>query len=86
MRKTVKTFSATSALEERRFLFEVSGIADQGDNNLSYPIRQSGNTFISVPYSRLNEEMNRINRLGGKIVSISPVGIVAPLATAKTEA
>jgi phycocyanin-associated rod protein len=26
--------------------------------------------FITVPYSRMTEEMQRINRLGGKIVKI----------------
>lgn len=85
----VKTFSNNSALEERRFLFEVKGIAQQNENNLNYPIRQSGNTFIAVPYSRMNYEMNRINRLGGEIVNITPIGIVAPVkgaSDAETEA
>jgi hypothetical protein len=77
--KAVKTFSNNPAVEERRFLFEVTGIADQGENSVNYPIRQSGNTFIAVPYARMNYEMNRINRLGGKIISISPIGVVAPL-------
>lgn len=77
--KAVKTFANNPAVEERRFLFEVTGIADQGKNNLNYPIRQSGNTFIAVPYARMNYEMNRINRLGGHIVNISPIGVVAPL-------
>jgi phycocyanin-associated rod protein len=29
--------------------------------------------FIKVPYSRMNEEMQRITRMGGKIVSIKPL-------------
>jgi hypothetical protein len=88
-KKAVKTFANNPAVEERRFLFEVTGIAQQGENNLDYPIRRSGNTKIAVPYSRMNQEMNRINRLGGQIINISPLGIVAPLVgtrTANTEA
>jgi hypothetical protein len=78
--KAVKTFGNTPLVEERRFLFEVSGISQQGDQSLDYPIRKSGNTCIAVSYSRMNYEMNRINRLGGKIVNITPIGIVTPLA------
>jgi hypothetical protein len=88
-KKAVKTFANNPAVEDRRFLFEVTGIAQQGENNLDYPIRRSGNTKIAVPYSRMNQEMNRINRLGGQIINISPLGIVAPLVgtrTANTEA
>ncbi|MGY6530937.1 MAG: phycobilisome linker polypeptide [Cyanobacterium sp.] len=77
--KVVKTFAKNTAVDERRFLFEVSGISQQGDNNLEYAIRKSGNSFLAVPYSRMNQEMNRINRLGGTIVNISPIGVVAPL-------
>ncbi|MBF2096978.1 MAG: phycobilisome linker polypeptide, partial [Gloeomargaritaceae cyanobacterium C42_A2020_066] len=36
----------------------------------TFPIRQSGSVFITVPYSRMNDEMRRIARLGGKIVRI----------------
>ncbi|BAQ66746.1 phycobilisome linker polypeptide [Geminocystis sp. NIES-3709] len=77
--KTVKTFAYNPTVEERLFLFEVTGITNQRENNLNYPIRQSGNTFIAVPYSSMNKEMNRINRLGGEIVNISSIGVVAPL-------
>ena len=80
--KSVKTSANNLSVDERRFLFEVTGIAQQGDNNLDYPIRQSGNTFIAVPYSRMNYEMNRINRLGGNIINISPIGVVTPLVAA----
>ncbi|MBF2056471.1 MAG: ferredoxin-NADP reductase [Cyanobacterium sp. T60_A2020_053] len=76
---TVKTFATNPAIEERRFLFEVVGIANQTSNNLDYPIRQSGSSFIAVPYSRMNQEMARINRLGGKIVNITPIGINTPV-------
>ncbi|TVP66633.1 MAG: photosystem I reaction center subunit XII [Leptolyngbya sp. LCM1.Bin17] len=55
----------------RVFLYEVEGLRqnDESDRN-TYPIRQSGSVFIKVPYNRMNEEMQRITRLGGKIVSI----------------
>lgn len=62
-------------LGDRRFLFEVAGLSQQGNADLSYQIRNSGNTFISVPYARMNQEMRRINRLGGQIVNITSVGI-----------
>ncbi|WP_017293489.1 ferredoxin--NADP reductase [Geminocystis herdmanii] len=76
---TVKTFANNSNTEERRFLFEVVGISQQESNNLDYPIRLSGSSFIAVPYSRMNQEMNRINRLGGKIIKITPMGINTPI-------
>jgi phycocyanin-associated rod protein len=58
----------------RVFRFEVEGLRQtyQSDK-LSYPIRRSGSFFITVPYSRMSEEMQRISRLGGKIVSIQPL-------------
>lgn len=76
---TVKTFANNSNTEERRFLFEVVGIANLESNNLDYPIRQSGSSFIAVSYSRMNQEMTRINRLGGKIIKITPMGINTPI-------
>jgi sulfite reductase alpha subunit-like flavoprotein len=59
----------------RMFRYEVQGIAqnDRTDRQ-SYPVRHSGSVFINVPYSRMNQEMQRILRLGGKIVSITPIG------------
>ena len=58
----------------RMFRFEVEGLRqnDQADR-LNYSIRHSGSIFITVPYNRMNEEMQRISRLGGKIVNISPL-------------
>jgi len=64
--------SASSGPSANRvFVYEVEGLrqSDQTDNN-SYPVRKSGTVLIQVPYSRMNEEMRRINRLGGRIVSI----------------
>lgn len=65
------TRAAGPGSDNRVFVYEVTGLRqnDQTDN-ASYPIRTSGSTFIQVPYSRMNEEMRRITRLGGQIVSI----------------
>jgi phycocyanin-associated rod protein len=67
--------STTTTLSGRRiFVYEVTGLrqTEASDNN-TYPIRHSGSVFVKVPYARMNEEMQRITRLGGKIVSIKPL-------------
>jgi ferredoxin--NADP+ reductase len=57
----------------RIFVYEVVGLRqNQATDQINYPIRQSGSVFITVPYSRMNQEMQRITRMGGKIVSIQP--------------
>lgn len=66
--------SSTSPSNGRMFLFEVSGLQQTWETDKNdYPIRNSGSNFIKVPYSRMNEEMRRISRLGGEIVSIKPL-------------
>ncbi len=62
-----------STADNRIFLYEVAGLRQtpQTTNN-SYQIRTSTNIFLQVPYSRMNEQMQSINRLGGTIVSIHP--------------
>lgn len=61
-------------LGSRYFKYEVVGLRQNEETDrMSSPIRSSGSVFISVPYHRMNEEMQRITRMGGKIVSISPV-------------
>ncbi len=66
--------SRLSNAENRMFRFEVEGMRQTYENDqLSYPIRGSGTFMISVPYNRMNEEMQRINRMGGKIISIQPL-------------
>jgi sulfite reductase alpha subunit-like flavoprotein len=58
----------------RIFLYEVEGLRQNDETDqTSYPIRKSGSVFIKVPYSRMNEEMQRITRMGGKIISIQPL-------------
>lgn len=58
----------------RVFVYEVVGLRQNEESDqTNYPIRKSGSVFIRVPYNRMNQEMRRITRLGGKIVNIQPV-------------
>lgn len=63
-----------SSTASRVFRFEVEGLRqnDETDKN-NYDIRRSGSVFMTVPYNRMSEEMQRISRLGGRIVSITPL-------------
>jgi phycocyanin-associated, rod len=58
----------------RSFRYEVVGLRQSEETEkVGYPIRSSGSVFITVPENRMNQEMQRITRLGGKIVSIQPL-------------
>jgi phycocyanin-associated, rod len=66
--------TSSSLSGSRCFRYEVVGLhQSEGTNKIDYQIRSSGSVFVTVPYNRMNEEMQRITRLGGKIVSIQPV-------------
>ena len=66
--------TSSSIAGSRCFRYEVVGLhQSQETNKIDYPIRSSGSVFFTVPYSRMNDEMQRIARLGGRIVSIQPV-------------
>ncbi|MGF1535922.1 MAG: phycobilisome linker polypeptide [Elainellaceae cyanobacterium] len=69
--------SSTSSSESssRMFRVEVEGMGQRvsDTDRISYPIRSTGKVYLSIPYSRLNEQMQRINRMGGKILSIEPL-------------
>lgn len=66
--------AANTPSGSRLFIYEVEGLRqNQETDKMDYPIRRSGNVFITVPYSRMNQEMKRITRMGGRIVSIRPV-------------
>ena len=55
----------------RVFVYEVLGLRQSEESDkANYPIRKSGSVFVRVPYNRMNQEMRRITRLGGKIVNI----------------
>lgn len=61
----------------RVFVYEVVGLRQNRESDqTNYPIRKSGSVFIRVPYNRMNQEMRRITRLGGKIVGIYPVSVL----------
>ena len=68
------TGAAGSSANNRIFIYEVEGLQQnsQTDNN-QYPVRNSSTILLQVPYSRMNSEMKRITRLGGKIVNIRPM-------------
>ena len=67
---------ANTESSSRVFLYEVVGLRQNEETDkMSYPIRQSGNVFIRVPYNRMNQEMRRLTRMGGKIVSIQPLKV-----------
>jgi ferredoxin--NADP+ reductase len=65
--------AAITELGSRIFLYEVVGLRQSEETEkTNYSIRSSGSVFIKVPYNRMNQEMRRITRLGGKIVSVQP--------------
>jgi phycocyanin-associated, rod len=58
----------------RYFRYEVVGLRQSEETQkVDYLIRSSATEFIRVPENRMNQEMQRITRLGGKIVSIQPL-------------
>jgi hypothetical protein len=70
--QTASGRSAYSPAGNRFFRYEVVGLAQNEESDKrNFPIRNSASVFITVPYSRMNEEMQRISRLGGKIVNIT---------------
>jgi phycocyanin-associated, rod len=66
--------AANTPSGSRMFRYEVVGLRQNDQTDLqNYAIRKSGSVFITVPYSRMNDEMQRITRMGGKIVNIEPM-------------
>jgi ferredoxin--NADP+ reductase len=60
----------------RAFRYEVTGLRQNSESDKTgYAVRKSGSIFFTVPYSRMNDFMRRITRLGGKIVSIVPITV-----------
>jgi ferredoxin--NADP+ reductase len=67
--------NASNLAASRLFVYEVIGLRDnQSANRTNDKIRRSGSVFITVPYQRMNQELRRIANLGGKILSIRPLG------------
>ena len=69
--------TSTSAANSRLYVYEVEGLGQNGKASDSAPVRHSGTVLITVPYSRMNQESQRILKLGGKIVSIRPANEAA---------
>jgi phycocyanin-associated, rod len=64
----------SSRSSDRIFVYEVTGLRQNDDNDANnYSFRSSSSIFINVPYNRMNEEMQRILKMGGSIVNISPL-------------
>ncbi len=69
--------AANTGYGSRLFRFEVVGLRQGPETDkMTYPIRNSGNTFITVPYDRMSDTFQRITRMGGKIVNIEPVDVL----------
>ena len=82
MRLGVKTNTEYS---NRTFVYEVEGLRQsQTAGELNNPIRRSGTVYITVPYARMNQEMRRITRMGGKIVSIKTLDNHSPVLSKTT--
>lgn len=67
---------SNTAYKNRSFIYEVEGLSQNGNGSSAsqVPIRNSGTVTIIVPYNRMNQEMRRINSLGGKVINIKPAG------------
>lgn len=65
---------ANTGFDSRVFLYEV--VMQYQGQELSQckgSLHSKGRVFLRVPYHRMQKEMQRISRLGGKIVSIRPL-------------
>ncbi|WP_310427811.1 phycobilisome linker polypeptide [Chamaesiphon sp. VAR_48_metabat_135_sub] len=69
---------SSATADNRIFVYEVTGL-QQNDITVQSDsqIRTSASTLVQVPYNRMNEKMQQILRMGGKIVSVYPLGETA---------
>jgi phycocyanin-associated rod protein len=73
--QTTVSAGGLSSSASRMFRYEVVGLRQNNETDKNnYQIRNSGSIFMTVPYDRMNEEMQRITRLGGRIVKIEALG------------
>lgn len=65
------TLTSGVRADNRVFVYEVAGLRqnDQTDRS-NHEIRHSSTMLMQVPFGRMNEFMQRINRMGAQIVSI----------------
>jgi CpcD/allophycocyanin linker domain len=72
--QTVSGRADFSSANSRCFRFEVRGLRQNAETDkMNCSIRSSGSVFTTVPFARMSEEMQRITRSGGTIVSIKPL-------------
>jgi phycocyanin-associated, rod len=65
---------SSSSTDNRVFVYEVTGLKQsQANDSNDYSFRSSSSVFVSVPYNRMNESMQRIGKMGGTIVNIQPL-------------
>jgi hypothetical protein len=70
--------SAVATSSNRLFRYEVVGLKQNDETDkASHAIRNSSSVFVTVPYNRLNVELQKISRLGGKVVGLHPVNNAA---------
>ena len=67
--------ASANSYNNRLFVYEVEGLGSQMGRSVDFAASKSGRVTITVPYSRMNQEMQRVIRLGGKIVNIRPVAV-----------
>jgi CpcD/allophycocyanin linker domain/Domain of unknown function (DUF1816) len=68
--------ASSSELSNRVFLYEVVIQKQNSSIQSKCPIRPCDRWFIQVPYNRMSQEMQQINRMGGKIVNIEPLSAI----------
>ncbi|MEL6815554.1 MAG: phycobilisome linker polypeptide [Cyanobacteria bacterium J06598_3] len=79
--------SGLSGIDSRIFVYEVAGLRqNEITSRAQAPIRTSDNQRFQVPFHRMNEEMQRILLLGGKIVDIRPLDSPAEVPATKAAA
>lgn len=63
--------NSTLSGDTRMFVYEIAGLRQSEQTLLNAAaIRKSSNTLVAIPFNRMSEFMQRINRLGGEIVAI----------------
>jgi phycocyanin-associated, rod len=63
--------ASNTVANDRVFVYEVEGLRQNDQTGQdSHSIRSSGTSLVQVPFNRMNEFMQRITRVGAKIVAI----------------
>jgi hypothetical protein len=59
---------------DRVFVYEVEGLRQRPETDQTIVAIRNSTTMIQVPFSRMGDFMQRMNRLGGRIVAIRSSG------------